>query len=151
MSEQKFKEEGRLSTTLTVFEDRVIIERGLMGRLHTGGPHEKTLFFDNLTGVEYSKPGLLSGYLCFVGPGLQVSSGRTGTQKNENAVVFAFNGARWKGIADYINSAIGQNSKGDTVIQSQSAADELLKFKNLLDQGIINQEEFDQKKIQLLS
>lgn len=31
-----------------------------------------------------------------------------------------------------------------------SAADEILKFKNLLDQGIINQEEFDAKKKQLL-
>lgn len=34
--------------------------------------------------------------------------------------------------------------------QAGSAADEILKFKNLLDQGVITQEEFDMKKKQLL-
>ena len=32
----------------------------------------------------------------------------------------------------------------------QSTADEILKFKNLLDQGIITQEEFEKKKKELL-
>ena len=34
--------------------------------------------------------------------------------------------------------------------QSQSSADELMKYKELLDNGIITQEEFDAKKKQLL-
>lgn len=34
--------------------------------------------------------------------------------------------------------------------EQASTADELLKFKNLLDQGVITQEEFDKKKTQLL-
>lgn len=37
-----------------------------------------------------------------------------------------------------------------TVIQQASAADELKKFKELLDMGVITQEEFDAKKKQLL-
>ena len=37
-----------------------------------------------------------------------------------------------------------------TIIQQSDAADELSKFKNLLDQGVITQEEFDAKKKQLL-
>ena len=37
-----------------------------------------------------------------------------------------------------------------TVVQTTSAADEILKFKTLLDQGIITQEEFDAKKKELL-
>ncbi len=36
------------------------------------------------------------------------------------------------------------------VVQSASSADELKKFKELLDSGIITQEEFDAKKKQLL-
>ena len=41
--------------------------------------------------------------------------------------------------------------KHQTEKQEQtSTADELLKFKNLLDQGVITQEEFDKKKTQLL-
>ena len=39
---------------------------------------------------------------------------------------------------------------GATVVQQASAADEIKKFKELLDMGIITQEEFDAKKRQLL-
>lgn len=39
---------------------------------------------------------------------------------------------------------------GQTIVQEVSAADEIAKFKGLLDQGIISQEEFDAKKKQLL-
>ena len=35
-------------------------------------------------------------------------------------------------------------------IQQNSSADEILKYKNLLDMGVITQEEFEQKKKQLL-
>ena len=40
--------------------------------------------------------------------------------------------------------------KNNVSINQTSAADEILKFKNLLDQGIITQDEFDKKKIELL-
>ena len=55
-----------------------------------------------------------------------------------------------------INNAISaykaqQNRPAQTVInQTASSADELKKFKELLDMGIISQEEFDAKKKQLL-
>ena len=38
----------------------------------------------------------------------------------------------------------------NTIVQASSAADEIMKFKSLLDQGIITQEEFDAKKKELL-
>ena len=38
----------------------------------------------------------------------------------------------------------------NTIQQEISEADELMKFKNLLDNGIISQEEFEAKKKQLL-
>ena len=40
---------------------------------------------------------------------------------------------------------------GQTIIQTQSAADELIKFKKLLDEGIISEEEFAEQKKKLLS
>ncbi|WP_081112366.1 SHOCT domain-containing protein [Fusobacterium necrophorum] len=40
--------------------------------------------------------------------------------------------------------------KNNVSINQTSAADEILKFKNLLDQGIITQDEFDKKKKELL-
>lgn len=39
---------------------------------------------------------------------------------------------------------------GGTVIQQSTAADEVMKLKQLLDMGVISQEEFDKKKNELL-
>lgn len=52
-----------------------------------------------------------------------------------------------------IKSNFGDNNKGqlEDNINNSSQADEILKFKNLLDQGIISEEEFDAKKKQLLN
>lgn len=51
-------------------------------------------------------------------------------------------------INDIIQNELNQHAYE---IQSISSADEILKFKNLLDQGIITQEEFDAKKKELLN
>ena len=56
-------------------------------------------------------------------------------------------------ISIVINDLIRNRQKKPsttTIIQQSDAADELSKFKNLLDQGVITQEEFDAKKKQLL-
>ena len=56
-------------------------------------------------------------------------------------------------ISIVINDLIRNRQKkqgATTIIQQSDAADELSKFKNLLDQGVITQEEFDAKKKQLL-
>lgn len=57
-------------------------------------------------------------------------------------------------VVEFINQKIREVKAGTktapTVIQQISAADELKKFKELLDMGIITQEEFDAKKKQLL-
>lgn len=47
--------------------------------------------------------------------------------------------------------AIITSDKENSKAASSSVADEILKFKNLLDEGIITQEEFDKKKVQLLN
>jgi len=53
-------------------------------------------------------------------------------------------------LSDFLDTCIKMN-KSDADNPSISAADELLKFKNLLDNGVITQEEFDTKKKQLLN
>ena len=52
-------------------------------------------------------------------------------------------------IRDFVEDKIA-NFGATTVVQQASAADELKKFKGLLGDGIILQEEFDKKKKQLL-
>jgi len=46
--------------------------------------------------------------------------------------------------------SIKQNNTINNIVQPKSDADELVKFKELLDNGIISQEEFEAKKKQLL-
>ena len=54
-----------------------------------------------------------------------------------------------KEVFDAFKEKEGQMASGN-VVQEVSSADELKKFKDLLDNGIITQEEFDAKKKQLL-
>lgn len=54
-------------------------------------------------------------------------------------------------LRKYINAFKTDYAKGDTKHKSEiSAADEIKKFKNLLDEGVISEEEFQAKKKQLL-
>ena len=57
-------------------------------------------------------------------------------------------------VANYIKKRIDEiknsNFAPTTVVSSVSPAEELKKFKELLDCGILTQEEFDAKKKQLL-
>lgn len=53
-------------------------------------------------------------------------------------------------IVAYIQDKIREARQPKAVVASVSAADEVLKLKNLLDMGVITQEEFNAKKTQLL-
>lgn len=55
-----------------------------------------------------------------------------------------------KKVFDEYKSKESEIGMGNTFVQEVSAADELKKFKELLDMGVITQEEFDTKKKQLL-
>ena len=70
---------------------------------------------------------------------------------NSGKVIYSMPSGYLDTIENYINQA--KNiivSPKTTTVNQVSAADEILKFKNLLDQGIITQEEFDKKKKELL-
>lgn len=53
-------------------------------------------------------------------------------------------------LSDLIGKIQGEASSPQTAPQASSSADEIKKFKELLDSGVITQEEFDAKKKQLL-
>ena len=55
----------------------------------------------------------------------------------------------YKDIQRRISEAKNNNNP-TRVVQQVSAADEILKYKQLLDAGVITQEEFDKKKAELL-
>lgn len=72
-----------------------------------------------------------------------------GKIKSDSLLFKSYNETAEK-IINKLNEISTQKDKEPEKAKLESAADELLKFKNLLDMGAITQEEFDAKKKQLL-
>jgi hypothetical protein len=146
--------QGRQGKSVILDDKTVIIVKkgGLLS-----AKREKTLPIRNISSVEVKKPGMaFAGYIQFSIAGGQslnssykVSGGTLDAVKDENSVVFAdvksYNTAME--IKSYIES---YSETSSTVINQSSGADEIIKFKKLLDNGVISKEEFESKKKQLL-
>lgn len=147
---------------LKVYEDRVIISRNTAaGFMAQGLKGEKTFFYRDLTSVEYRKPTLwANGYMKFIIAGMSETEqnlglfGSTTTEaaKDSNTLILrAFNKEKVKEseeIYSYILQKISESKNVKT--SNNSNADEIIKFKQLLDSGVITQEEFNKKKQELL-
>lgn len=140
---------------VTVTRDSIsILTKGFMNTVNKGITGEKRFFFRNMSGVQYKDPGFTTGYLQFILIGSQESKrGVGGAVRDENTILFSKKEQslllELKNFIDYrltqINERLSDNSSA-----AISSADEILKFKKLLDDGVITQEEFDAKKKQLL-
>lgn len=142
--------------TLSVYEDSVsITPKGFLGIASKGLAGERKMFYKDISSVQFKQSTkLLSGFIefYFAGNNSQKQGGGlfAGTT-NDNRFTFynKFLPDMIK-INDYIQSKINAPIKTETTSQNVSAADEIKKFKQLLDDGIITQEDFDAKKKQLL-
>lgn len=153
---------------VSLYADKVVVDRSKAWSVSFGrgleinqhGKGIRTIPLSSINAVEFAEAYkkrivIQLGILEFIMPGgengLTVSAAQARTA-NLNRFEFMpeYNGAARKMkeyIEDYILNA---RTNSATVIQQTSAADELKKFKELLDMGIITQEEFDAKKKQLL-
>ena len=115
----------------------------LSGKAFSGS---KEYYFSDLTSIQFKQASIwVNGFLYFEYPG---------GNNNENSFVIV------KGVTDtdecqkayeFIKEKIAECKKQkNTSVSQHSPADELKKFKELLDCGAITQEEFDKKKKQLL-
>ena len=114
---------------------------------------EKTIYFKDAIGVQYKPSSVLDGYIQVetAAGGVTSSSSQysgenaiqfSGKERNEEAeIIVAF---IKKKIDEIKNTPVG------VAVQQISPAEELKKFKELLDLGVISQEEFDEKKKELL-
>lgn len=142
---------------LEVFEDKVVITRkGAMSFSTHGLAGGKTIPMSAIQSVQF-KPGgaMTNGFIQFaVMGGRESQGGLLAATRDENTVVLRMGEQTVKGeeIRDYVEKRILELAKPQAavIMQQTSAADEIIKFKNLLDMGVITQEEFDAKKKQLL-
>ena len=113
---------------------------------------DKTNYINQITGIQV-KPGTLwtNGYIQITVPGgIESKKGLLDATLDENTVAFTSKDNELVNqIKSKIEELMSQQRMGHIINQS-SPADEIRKYKELLDDGVITQEEFEQKKKQLL-
>ena len=117
---------------------------------------EKTIYCKDCVGVQFKPAKITIGYLQF-----ETSSGMMNNKGSnffgENSFTFdpsVITNEKMEEVANYVRKKIDEiktaGDRGTTVVNSISPAEEVKKMKELLDMGIITQDEFDAKKKQLL-
>jgi len=154
MADYKYYFKG-VNGQITIYEDRVIIERGgVLGFFSQGLAGAKTIPMGSIMTVQFREGNWLNnGFIQFgILGGIESRGGILDASKDENTVMIkpATNDDA-RAIKNYVERIILNRSKiKGTVVQQASPTDELKKFKELLDMGAISQAEFDAKKKQLL-
>ena len=113
----------------------------------------RKIYYKDAIGVQFKPATITDGYIqveTAVG-GMTSAKSQYG---GENSIQF---GSKVNDEAETVTNFIKQKIEeikntpvGGTVIQQSTAADEVMKLKQLLDMGVISQEEFDKKKNELL-
>jgi hypothetical protein len=111
---------------------------------------EKTIYLNQITGVQLKQPSRWTkGYILFTVPGsVETRGDPIMAVMDENAVMF--DSANNDAALEIKNTTEKLMSQYARIATNFSPADELKKFKQLLDDGTISKEEFEQKKKQLL-
>lgn len=113
---------------------------------------------NQISAIQLKKAGIARGYIQFIIAGARESKSGILGETNENIVYFdsTFKNKEINSNAEEIKSYIEnyiaqQNNRNCTIIKSDDKYDQLKKLKQLLDDGIINQNEFDIEKEKILN
>lgn len=142
---------------IKVYEDKVVLSvKAGIGSFITGNisDGEKTIYFADCIGVQYKDSGFQIGYLQFETAG-GIMNNRASNFFNENTFTWdttVQTNQKMQEVSAYVKSRIDfyKRAKNAPAAAALSPADELKKFKELLELGVITQEEFDKKKHQIL-
>jgi hypothetical protein len=138
---------------LELFENKVVILRkGALATMGHGLTGNKEILLKNITGVQLKLGGaLINGYIQFTVPGgIESKRGIGAATQDENTVMFPKSeNETAQAIKDKIEQ-IQTEADRPQVTQASSPADEIRKLKGLLDDGIIDQDDFEKKKQELL-
>ncbi|WP_407346410.1 SHOCT domain-containing protein [Lactococcus petauri] len=138
-------------TTVTLNDSEIIINRkGLNNFLNVGLTSGKTIPISNITAVQFKEAGLSSGYIQLSVLGDKGQRGLT-ANTDENTIMFS---KKYQDhalrIKDIIENKITNNQLSSEQTNTKNNLKQLKTLKELLDSEIITQDEFNQKKKQLL-
>lgn len=143
---------------ITADDAKVVITRkGIRSFAIRGQNGDQTIPLTNIIGVDFKKAGVTAGQINFItAAGNQTTGGlgalpgfAHGAYNKANNVVFrgGSNNKDMEKLKTFVENNMGPK---ESQAQATDTADEIAKFKKLLDDGTITQEEFDAKKKQLL-
>lgn len=157
--------EGVRGRHIDIYNDKVVITTKVtLGSIltHNATDGEKTIYFSDCIGVQYKKSTFTIGYLQFE----TASSGGNNAASNffhENSFTFdltVVSNEKMEEVAAFVKGRIDEIKRAaNAPVQAAPAAapvaqnliaDELLKLKQLVDMGVLTQEEFDMQKKKLL-
>lgn len=148
---------SKTGSKLEVYDEYVILYFMPVGSLvaniarggNTGG---KQIDIADITSIQFKEPsGIAVGFIQFSYAGsIDRKDGVTGAVNDENSIIVDNNNlTQAREVVQYLEER-RRSLRNGTQVQPISSADEIAKFKKLLDDGVITQEEFDAKKKQLL-
>lgn len=155
MSQLIYELKGAYGKYMDVYDDRVIIRTKVgAGSLLTGNASngEKSIYYTDCIGIQFKKSGFGIGYLQLETASSMMKDKKDNYFSENSFAFFKKSNEKMEEVANYVEQQIHKikDQKNSPTIVTSSPAEELKKFKELLDSGIITQEEFDAKKKQLL-
>ena len=153
-----YKEFKGYNGILILTDTGVIIKRGMKGFLWGGGMlrGDKTIPYSSIVAVQLKKAGMMAGYIQLtLKGGSEAKSGLFQSAIDENSINFhagKFHSAFGGNNNELFNEAktlIEEKINSVDVLKS-SGLDELEKLATLKEKGIIDEDEFNAKKKQLL-
>lgn len=132
-----------------------ITRKGFINLANHGLKGDKTIPLKSITSVQIKKPGFTNGYIQFgILGGIENKGGVFAATQDENTIMFAKKHYEdMLELKDYIDSYISGDSStmAGNATAEKSPVEKIKELKELLDMGIITQEEFDLKKKELLN
>ncbi|WP_424474822.1 SHOCT domain-containing protein [Oceanobacillus kimchii] len=150
MTEFYFKSNGKFNVKV---ENGYLswTSKGFMNYVNRGSKGEKSIPIKSITAIQIKDPRLTTGYIQFAYSGATESKGGVfDAVKDENTITFNSKNdlAQAKELKSIVESL--RNEEKQPPITQATDADEIIKYKHLLDEGILTQEEFEAKKKQIL-
>lgn len=145
--------------TLEVYDTYLILSFVNNAAITNRSQSRKRINYVDITAVQLKKPTkILGGFVQFAYMGSTENTNRQASffdvLNDENTFQFAENQFPLiQQVVDFIDRRRGELKAAPNIVAASqtSTADEIKKFKDLLDSGIITQSEFDAKKKQLLN
>lgn len=140
--------------TLEVYDDKIIIKRkGVLSFLTQGLKGDKEIYIKNLSSIQMKKTNMLTNGFTqfpFLG-GKEAKGSLMEATRDENTIMFTSVQQSIFEKAKIIIEDILRNNSMSTNSLNISIADEIEKFALLKDKGVLTEDEFNQKKKDLLN